>query len=267
MRGLARCPLTAAYLACTPPDRPCPRVPVLHVRRLINSLLSRHHGADPLYDVTPDLRGEEESTDALAMSNAAMLDPARFVRVHERTGLTLEGAQDALRILSSGASASVAPANEAALAAAFAEEDFDLHVFSEESEEYSRVVFSPRSREGHDWSHAPCSPEYARTRCREVARWLHAAATCGVHVGEWVVLDDDDLQQTGTPPVRPMRRPPSCSPEWRPAPTGVRGTPQNNPLRTRQDGEGGAVADGDAHPGETPPAMNAEEMGWEAFAF
>ena len=115
MRGLARCPLTAAYLACTPPDRPCPRVPVLHVRRLINSLLSRHHGADPLYDVTPDLRGEEESTDALAMSNASMLDPARFVRVHERTGLTLEGAQDALRILSSGASASVAPANEAAL--------------------------------------------------------------------------------------------------------------------------------------------------------
>jgi hypothetical protein len=42
-------------------------------------------------------------------------------------------------------------------------------------------------------------------RCREVARWLKAAAECGVNVASWVVIDDDDLLQVGHRAPTPRR--------------------------------------------------------------
>ena len=120
------------------------------------------------------------------------LPAQHFVRVNEREGLSLATATAALVAL--GASDESA---RATLAATFTDPDFDLEVFSELTREYSRVRFSPRSRGAADWIHEPCSAGFAKGRCREVLLWLERAAAAGVEVTHWVVLDDDDLLQTG----------------------------------------------------------------------
>ena len=168
-----------------------------------DDLLARFHdGADLLYDVTPNLSGvpakELDAGDA-PTDASEFLDGSRFVRIAERSGLTVEGAMATHRLLSD-------EADDEAVACIFSDPDYDTHVYSEATGEYSRASFSPRSREGADWSHEPCSPEFAKTRCREIACWLQAAEACGVHVTHWAVLDDDDLLQTGEPPCKPVRR-------------------------------------------------------------
>ena len=62
---------------------------------LFNTLLKNHHDAGPIFDVTADLSNEAES----ASDGATTLDPAHFVRVHERRGLVYDTAAEALRIL------------------------------------------------------------------------------------------------------------------------------------------------------------------------
>ena len=60
---------------------------------MINQLLQREHGLDePCYDVTPDLRGVDVDV-------RTPLDPARFVRVNERSGFTANDAIATLRVL------------------------------------------------------------------------------------------------------------------------------------------------------------------------
>merc|ERR1711972_608609 len=78
----------------------------------------------------------------------------------------------------------------------FDDPNYDLHVFSEMTGEYTRECFSPRSRSAADWSHDPCAPDFAHARCQEISSWLRHAAEAGVSVSHWVVLDDDDLLQT-----------------------------------------------------------------------
>ena len=172
-------------------------------------LLTSHHGVDSahglVYDVTPDLRGQdavEDDSNQQASRTALHVAPFkdRFVRVHERRGLSLDDVRRAARLLG-------APDRDVAtLDGAFVDPDYDLHVYSEVSREYSRTSFSPRSRKGEDWTHEACSADFARTRRREVVRWLEAAAAAGLEVESYVVLDDDDLLLTGDPPPNPVLR-------------------------------------------------------------
>ncbi|KAL1524136.1 hypothetical protein AB1Y20_019045 [Prymnesium parvum] len=160
---------------------------------MFNTLLRRHHGFGPVYDVTPDLRDSVEQS--------SKLEASRFVQVPERSGLTAETALLALHRLGvheEGAASAVK--------ATFCDPDYDLHVYSEVMCEYSRQAFSPRSREGGDWSHDPCSSKFAQTRVHEVVKWLEAAAACGLNISDYVVIDDEDLLQTGMAPSKPVRR-------------------------------------------------------------
>ncbi|KAL3928588.1 MAG: hypothetical protein SGPRY_002324 [Prymnesium sp.] len=158
-----------------------------------NLLLTSHHSSPPAYDVTPDLRSEEEG------GGEEGFPSSQFIRVKERAGLTAEDATRALAALGE-----VSECAAARVRAAFCDPSYDLHVYSETNNSYHQTTFSPRAREGGDWSHDP--PSFARTRVREIVRWLQAASDCGVEVSEYVVIDDDDLLQTGNPPVKPIRR-------------------------------------------------------------
>lgn len=255
---VALCRASGAKIVLTSSWRLLPGKP-----QLFEKLLEEHHAsAGLIFDATPCLESVPES-DSHGMTNTALLGgSAKFVRIHERAGLDADGAVAALRLLTLGDEPS--PVSAAGLEAIFCDPEYDLHVFSESTSEYSRACFSPRSREGSDWSHDPCTAHFARTRCREIACWLEAAASCGVVVSHWAVLDDDDLLQTGDPPRLPVRR----LPEQRM----VVPSPGQKACGAAASGpSGAAVAEVAAVPVASLPAAAAaggdeDDMGWE-FAF
>lgn len=150
---------------------------------LLNDLLKRFHSANVLYDVSPDLYSTE-----LPEEDVAEFDAKHFVRTNDKKGFSSDNALAALKILGITDEASKTNMKEV-----FSDPDFDLNVYSEEAREYTREVFSPRSRRAADWVHEPCSVKFAETRCKEIMLWLHLASKAGVSVKNWVVLDDDDL--------------------------------------------------------------------------
>lgn len=150
---------------------------------LLDDLLQKFHNGDAMYDVTPDFEGCFG-----AVEDDVELFKKHFVKVNGRAGLTFDVASKALDVLACREESTLQT-----LGAAFRDEDYDLHVFSESTREYSHVSFSPRSRRG-DADHG-CTSKFAETRRKEVLAWLRHAAALSIQVDSWVVLDDDDLTQ------------------------------------------------------------------------
>lgn len=156
--------------------------------QMLNELLALH-GSMPLLDQTPSVRDAPPPVRD---------DASHYVRVSERSGLSLPSTLAALKVLGmekDGDRNGDDPRR--AIEASFVDDNYDTHVFSEVTHSYSRATFSPRSRMGEDWSHEPCTAQFAATRRAEIAAWLEEASVLGVTVEAWVVLDDDDLLQTG----------------------------------------------------------------------
>lgn len=149
---------------------------------MLKDLIRKHHGADLILDVIPEMDSQK------LPEGLPDLDAEHFIRVNEKKGFSLEDGLESLDLFDISDEKS-----RGALSEAFSDPDFDLQVFSENTREYSRQCFSPRSRRAADWIHDPCSHEFAESRCGGIRLWLHLASKAGFSVKNWVVLDDDDI--------------------------------------------------------------------------
>jgi len=199
---------------------------------MLDTLLKDEHGGDGIYDVTPDLRLEQDDGGATLQS---VLHQQCMVRVTDHRGIDYEDCLKALSALKHDDEAS-----RRIIFDTFSDPDYDQHVFSEASGAYSRECFSPRSRAGTDWTHEPCTTSFARTRCCEIALWLEQAREEGADVSDYAVLDDDDLLQTGRAHAPPVNRVSSrlsapSTPKVRPIASGAQPLPGEGPSEGDDD--------------------------------